>query len=262
MRIVVKVGSSTLTHTNGHLRIRTAETLCRALCDLKNSGNEVVLVSSGAISMGVGKLGLSARPHDMPGKQAAAAVGQCELMYAYDKLFTEYAQCVAQILLTGEDLQHADRCENFRNTVTRLLSLSVLPIINENDTVSTDEIAVGDNDSLAAIVAANLSADLLVLLSDIDGLYTADPHKDAGARFVPVVEEITPEIRQMAGGAGSAMGTGGMQTKLRGAALATDAGCDMIIMNGEDPRRLYDLQTDRAPGTRFLAARPEKGEKK
>ena len=131
MRIVVKVGSSTLTHTNGHLRIRTAETLCRALCDLKNSGNEVVLVSSGAISMGVGKLGLSARPHDMPGKQAAAAVGQCELMYAYDKLFTEYAQSVAQILLTGEDLQHADRCENFRNTVTRLLSLSVLPIINE-----------------------------------------------------------------------------------------------------------------------------------
>ena len=223
MRIVVKVGSSTLTHTNGHLRIRTAETLCRALCDLKNSGNEVVLVSSGAISMGVGKLGLSARP---------------------------------------QDLQHADRCENFRNTVTRLLSLSVLPIINENDTISTAEITVGDNDSLAAIVAANLSADLLVLLSDIDGLYTADPHKDAGARFVPVVEEITPEIRQMAGGAGSAMGTGGMQTKLRAAEIATAAGCDMIIMNGEDPRRLYDLQTDRAPGTRFLAARPEKGEKK
>ena len=172
MRIVVKVGTSTLAHSTGRLNIRRVEALVKVLSDLKNAGHEVILVSSGAIGMGVGKLGLRERPSDMPTKQAAAAVGQCELMYVYDKLFSEYNHTVAQILLTGDDLSHADRHENFCNTMSRLLELGVLPIINENDTVATTEIAVGDNDTLGAIVAVSTGADLLVLLSDIDGLYT------------------------------------------------------------------------------------------
>lgn len=177
MRIVIKIGTSTLTHATGHMNIRHVEQLCRVVSDLKNSGLEIILVSSGAIGMGVGKLGLRARPSDMPTKQAAAAVGQCELMYCYDRYFAEYNHTIGQILLTGSDLNNEERYINFRSTINRLLELGVLPIINENDTVATDEIAVGDNDTLAAIVAAGTDADLLILLSDIDGLYTADPHK-------------------------------------------------------------------------------------
>ena len=251
MRIVIKVGTSTLTHATGNLNIRHVEKLCLVLSDLKNAGNEIILVSSGAIGMGVGKLGLTKKPDDMPTKQAAAAVGQCELMYVYDKQFSEYGHCIAQILLTGSDLENADRSENFKNTLNRLLEMNVLPVVNENDTVSTDEISVGDNDSLAAIVAVQAQADLLILLSDIEGLYTADPHKDKNAKLIEGVYEITDEIRALGGGAGSSLGTGGMCTKIKAASHCMEQGIDMVITTGDRPELLYDIIEGKAVGTRF-----------
>lgn len=252
MRIVVKVGTSTLAHATGRLNIRHVEELVKVLSDLKNAGHEVILVSSGAIGMGVGKLNLPGKPSDMPSKQAAAAVGQCELMYTYDRLFGQYNHTVAQILLTGNDIENEERRTNFKNTIFRLLELQVLPVINENDTVVTAEIKVGDNDTLGAIVACNINADLLVLLSDIEGLYTADPRKNPNATLIPVVESVTAEVEALAGGAGSGLGTGGMATKLRAAKLVTQNGCDMIITNGERPRILYDIVAGKPVGTRFL----------
>ena len=252
MRIVVKVGTSTLAHAAGLLNIRRVEGLVKVLSDLKNEGHQLVLVSSGAIGMGVGKLNLPGRPADMPTKQAAAAVGQCELMYTYDKLFTQYNHTVAQILLTGQDVEDPERRQNFENTMERLLELGALPIINENDTVATAEIKVGDNDTLGAIVACAVRADLLVLLSDIEGLYTADPRKDPGATLIPVVEAVTPEIESLAGGVGSGLATGGMATKLRAAKMVNEMGCDMIITNGERPKVLYDIMDGKKVGTRFL----------
>lgn len=252
MRTVIKVGTSTLAHPTGHLNIRHMEELCKVLSDLKNAGSEVILVSSGAIGMGMGKLRLSERPKTLPDKQAAAAVGQCELMYTYDKLFSEYNHTVAQILLTGSDVRDEHRRENFINTTERLLALGALPIINENDTVATEELGIGDNDTLSAIVASHLHADLLVLLSDIDGLFTANPRVDPNAQLIPVVDELTPEILASAGGSGSAIGTGGMQTKLTAARMVMDVGCDMVIANGADPRILYDILEGKAVGTRFL----------
>ncbi|MBR3894663.1 MAG: glutamate 5-kinase [Clostridia bacterium] len=251
MRVVVKVGTSTLAHGTGCLNIRRVETLCRVLSDLKNSGHEVILVSSGAIGMGVGKLSLKERPQDIPTKQAAAAVGQCELMYTYDKLFGEYHHTVAQILLTGSDFRHDDRYHNFQNTMRRLLELGVLPIINENDTIATEEIKVGDNDTLSAMVAVSVGAERLILLSDIDGLYTSDPRRDPNATLIPEVKELTPEIMALAGGEGSSLGTGGMKTKLHAAELCMVAGCEMMILNGENPMLLYDLFDGKAVGTRF-----------
>ena len=251
MRVVIKVGTSTLTHKTGNLNIRHIETLCRVLSDLKNAGHELVLVSSGAIGMGVGKLCLKERPSDMPTKQAAAAVGQCELMYTYDRLFSAYNHTVARILLTGEDMHHADRYENFRNTLHRLLELGALPIINENDTVSTAEIAVGDNDTLGAIVAKGADAELLVLLTDIDGLYTADPRTNPDATLVAEVSEITPELLATAGGKGSALGTGGMATKLSAAAMCMKNGISTVIANGDDPELLYDILEGKPVGTLF-----------
>lgn len=253
MRVVVKVGTSTLTHETGRLNIRLVEELCRILSDLKNAGHEIILVTSGAIGMGVGKLQLSERPKDIPTKQASAAVGQCELMYTYDKLFQEYRHTVAQILLTGSDFVHEDRHLNFRNTIRRLLELQVLPIINENDTIATEEIGVGDNDTLSAMVAVSVNADRLILLSDIDGLYTADPHKVADAKLVHEVPELTPEIMALGGGAGSDLGTGGMKTKLNAAKICTEEGCEMVILNGSKPSLLYDLFDGKTVGTRFLA---------
>ena len=253
MRIVVKVGTSTLAHATGRLNIRHVEELVKVLSDLKNAGHEIILVSSGAIGMGVGKLNLPGKPSDMPTKQAAAAVGQCELMYTYDRLFLAYNHTVAQVLLTGEDVDHPERRENFENTMERLLELGALPIINENDTIATAEIKVGDNDTLGAIVACCVRADLLVLLSDIEGLYTADPRNDPAATLIPVVEEVTPDIEALAGGVGSSLGTGGMATKLRAAKMVTTQGCDMVITNGERPDRLYDIAQGKAVGTRFLA---------
>lgn len=257
MKAVIKVGTSTLAHPTGNLNIRRMESLCRILSDLKNAGHEIILVSSGAIGMGVGKLNLGSRPSDTAGKQAAAAVGQCELMYTYDKLFSEYNHTVAQILLTADDLRHADRHENFENTMQKLLALRVLPVINENDTVATEEIEIGDNDTLAAIVAVSVKADLLVLLSDIDGLYTADPHRDPNAKLIARVEKLDDSIMALGGGKGSSLGTGGMQTKLRAAKIATEAGCDMVISNGADPERLYDILEGKSVGTRFVAPRAD-----
>jgi glutamate 5-kinase len=252
MRIVVKVGTSTLAHATGRLNIRHVEELVKVLSDLKNAGHEMILVSSGAIGMGVGKLNLPGRPADMPTKQAAAAVGQCELMYTYDRLFAQYNHNVAQILLTGDDIHHEHRRHNFENTMFRLLELGALPVINENDTIATDEIKVGDNDTLGAIVAASVKADLLVLLSDIEGLYTADPRKDPTARLIPQVEQVTAEIEALAGDKGSELAVGGMATKLRAAKMVTAHGCDMVITNGEHPERLYDIAEGKPVGTRFL----------
>lgn len=252
MRIVVKVGTSTLAYPTGCLDIRHVEIMVKTLSDLKNAGHEIVLVSSGAIGMGVGRLSLKSRPEDMPTKQAAASVGQCELMYTYDKLFGEYNHIVGQILLTGSDFSHADRKENFENTILRLIELGAIPVVNENDTIATDEISVGDNDTLAAMVACSVNADLLILLSDIDGLYTKDPHKCHDAELIPVVEEITPEIIELADGKGSSLGTGGMVTKLHAAGIAMELGVDMVIANGARPRRMYQIVEGEAVGTRFL----------
>ena len=255
MRIVIKIGTSTLAHPTGHLNIRLVEGLCKTISDIKNAGHQVILVSSGAIGMGVGKLGLLERPKDIPTKQAAAAVGQCELMYPYDKLFGEYNHTVAQLLITGEDIRSHQRHQNFSNTLNRLLELGALPIINENDTVSTDEIVIGDNDTLAAYVAESVGAELLVLLSDINGLYTADPHRDPNAQLIPVIEKLTEEIYALAGTSSTKQGTGGMVTKLRAAAIATEAGCDMVIANGKDPDNLYAILDGKPVGTRFIGGK-------
>ena len=211
MRIVIKVGTSTLAHPTGRLNIQRIELLCKVMSDLKNAGHQIILVSSGAIAMGFGKLNLPERPKDVPTKQASAAVGQCELMYTYDKLFTEYNHTVAQLLITRPDIAGGGRRrENFHVTLERLLELGALPIINENDTISTEEISIGDNDTLSAMVAASIRADLLILLSDIDGLYDSDPHENPDARLIPVVERLDDHIRALAGGSGSSLGTGGM----------------------------------------------------
>ena len=251
MRIVVKIGTSTLAHSTGHLNIRLVEQLCKILSDIKNSGHQVIMVSSGAIGMGVGKLGLRSRPTDIPTKQAAAAVGQCELMYTYDKLFSEYHHTVAQLLITGDDVASAERHANFSNTINRLLELDALPIINENDTVSTAELGIGDNDTLAAIVAQSVSADLRVLLSDIDGLYTADPHTDPDAKLIEKVTVLDESITALAGGSNGKQGTGGMVTKLHAARICMDCGCDMVIANGANPENLYDILDGKSVGTKF-----------
>ena len=251
MRIVVKIGTSTLAHPSGHLHIRRVETLCKIMSDIKNAGHEVILVSSGAIGMGVGKLGLRQRPTDIPSKQAAAAVGQCELMYTYDKLFGEYHHTVAQLLITRDDTVNEKRHSNFINTLNRLLELGTLPIINENDTIATDEIVIGDNDTLAAIVAKSIQADLLVLLSDIDGLYTADPHKDENAVLISRVNKVDEKILALAGVSSTTQGTGGMVTKLHAAEICLGCGCDMVIANGSRPENLYDILDGKAVGTTF-----------
>ena len=255
MRIVVKVGTSTLAHATGRLNIRHVEQLVKVLSDLKNAGHQVILVSSGAIGMGVGKLNLTSRPTDMPTKQAAAAVGQCELIYIYDKLFGDYHHTVAQLLITGDDTADETRHRNFTNTLSRLLELGALPILNENDTVATEEIVIGDNDTLAAIVAKSVQADLLILLSDIDGLYTADPHTHPQAQLLHRITAIDDSVRQLAGVSGSTQGTGGMVTKLRAAEICMDCGCDMVIANGNRPESLYDILDGKGIGTRFFCGR-------
>lgn len=252
MRIVVKIGTSTLAYATGQLNIRRVEELCKTMSDIRNAGHELILVSSGAIGMGVGKLGLRTRPRDIPTKQAAAAVGQCELMYVYDKLFSEYHHTVAQLLITADNLSNETRHANFTNTLNRLMELGAVPVINENDTVATDEIVIGDNDTLAAMVAESVEANLLVLLSDIDGLYTADPHADPTARLLPVVHRVDDGVRALAGVSSTDQGTGGMVTKLRAAEICLNCGCEMVIANGREPRLLYDIVEGKPVGTRFV----------
>lgn len=252
MRIVIKIGTSTLAYSTGHLNIRHIESFCKVLSDIKNSGLEVIVVSSGAVGMGMGKLGLKERPTELALKQAAAAVGQCELMYTYDRLFGEHNHTVAQMLLTAGNLTDENQHANFNNTLQKLLELNVIPIINENDTVTTKELVIGDNDTLAAIVAESVNADLLVLLSDIDGVFTADPRLDATAQLIPVIDEITPDIEALAGGSGTNVGTGGMATKIEAAKIAMQAGCDMVIANGTDPSILYNIVDGKPVGTRFI----------
>jgi len=251
MRIIIKVGTSTLAHPTGHLNIRRVEHLCKVMSDIKNSGHELILVSSGAIGMGVGKLGLRQRPSDIPTKQAAAAVGQCELMYTYDKLFGEYHHTVAQLLITGDDIACEKRHGNFSNTLNRLLELGALPILNENDTIATDEIVIGDNDTLAAIVAQSVQADKLILLSDIDGLYTADPRNDPSAKLIHTVHTVDDTIKALAGVSSTKQGTGGMVTKLRAAEICLGCGCEMVIANGKNPDLLYDILDGKQVGTTF-----------
>ncbi len=253
-RVVIKLGTSTLTHKTGKLNIRRMGNLVKVLADLQNAGKEIILVSSGAIGLGVGKLGLREKPKDTPTKQAAAAVGQCELMYLYDDLFENYGIPVAQILLTKAILE-TERRKNVENTFEKLISMGVIPIVNENDTVAIDELEleIGENDSLSAIVANLAKAELLVILSDIDGLYDSDPRKNPDAKLIPIVTEITDYIEQIAGGAGSELGTGGMATKINAARIAVEAGIDMIIMNGSNPYKLYDLFENKETGTLFIS---------
>lgn len=253
MRIVIKIGTSNITYSTGCLNLRHVQKLVEIISDIKNAGHEVILVSSGAIAMGVGKLNLADRPSDIAGKQACAAVGQCELMYTYDRLFGEYNHTVAQILLTAPDLANDGRREKFQNTIEKLLAYSALPIINENDTVATEEIEFGDNDTLGAKVATAANADILILLSDIDGLYTKDPRSNPDAEFIPEVYELSDDVMALGGGAGTKHGTGGMETKLKAAKIATDAGCDMIIMNGAKLEQLYSIVDGERVGTRFYA---------
>jgi glutamate 5-kinase len=252
MRIVIKVGTSTLAHATGLLNIKRVEKMCKVISDLKNAGHEIVLVSSGAIGMGLGKLGLTKRPADISVCQAAAAIGQCELMYTYDKLFAEYNHTVAQILITGAFVAIEDYGKNLNNTLFRLLERGVIPIVNENDTVTTEEIIIGDNDTLGAIIADRVDADVLIILSDIDGFFTANPNIDPTAERISVVEQITPEIEALAGDKGSALGTGGMITKIKAAKLVTARGIDMVIANGKDPDILYDIVEGGGVCTRFL----------
>ncbi len=252
-RIVVKVGTSTLTHhRTGRLNIRRVERLVKTLSDLYNAGHEVILVSSGAIGLGMGKLGMTTKPQDTPGKQACAAVGQCELMNLYDNLFADFSITVAQVLVTKYVLLE-DRRKNVENTLERLLQVGAIPIVNENDTVAIDELEleVGENDSLAARVATLANAELLIIMSDIDGLYDKDPHKSDEARLIPIVHEIDDTIRDLAGGAGSKFGTGGMKTKINAVEIAYEADMDVILMNGRRPEALYDLFEDKRIGTLF-----------
>lgn len=256
-RIVIKIGSSTITHPlTGGINLLKMEKLVRVLTDLKNQGKEVVLVSSGAIAVGRKTVGLKEKPQETSLKQACAAVGQARLMMVYQKLFAEYNQVPAQILMTKYTMINDISRKNAQNTFRELLNMEVIPIVNENDTVSTDELEYGefgDNDTLSAIVAALIGADLLILMSDIDGLYTDDPRNNPDAEFIELVEEINDELEEMGKGAGSSVGTGGMATKISAAKIATDSGADMVIANGEDIYTINEIMTGVNVGTLFKA---------
>ena len=248
-RIVVKVGTSTLAHKTGLMNIQRMEKLVRVLADLKNSGREIILVSSGAIGIGVGKMGLPQKPVETPAKQACAAIGQCELMYCYDKYFSEYNHSVAQVLLTRDILDSPERKQNVVNTFQNLLHYGAIPVVNENDTVAVEEIVFGDNDTLSAIVGSLVETDLLVILSDIDGVFEQNPRENPDAKLIPRIPEITDAIRALAGDHGTSLGTGGMITKISAAQIGLDAGFPTVIMNGSRPELLYDLLEGREVGT-------------
>lgn len=250
-RIVFKVGTSTLTYETGKINIRRMVKLCSVLADLHNSGREIVLVTSGAIGVGVGKLGLKEKPKDIPGRQAAATVGQCELMFMYDKFFGENGVKTGQLLITKSDIESPDRKLNLENTFEKLFEYGAVPIINENDSVATEEIVYGDNDSLSAIVASLIHADALIILSDIDGLFDENPNENPDARLIPIVKEINDDILALCGGAGSNRGTGGMITKIHAADIAAKAGIPTVIMNGEAPQDIYKIIDGHSVGTLF-----------
>ncbi|MGN0579278.1 MAG: glutamate 5-kinase [Ruminococcus sp.] len=254
-RIVIKLGTSTIAHKTGKLNIRRMNSLVRVISDLHNSGREIIIVSSGAVGLGAGKIGLPEKPRDTRTKQAVAAIGQCELMHIYDDMFEKYSVTVAQILLTKTIIENPNHCSNFRSTIERLSLMGVIPIVNENDTIAIDELEleIGENDSLSALVAELSNADLLLILSDIDGLYDDDPHKNPDAKPIYYVDKITPEIERAAGGTDSKLGTGGMTTKISAAKIAANAGIDMVIMNGKNPDLLYDLFENKEIGTFFKA---------
>lgn len=252
-RIVIKVGSSTITYGNGKRNFSRIDRLAREIADLANQGKEIILVSSGAVAVGVDRLGLAAKPKTIPGKQAAAAVGQGVLMHTYEKIFAEYGQIVAQVLLTRMDSVDRHRYTNSRNTFLALLEHKVIPIVNENDVVAIDELKIGDNDNLSALVAGIIDADLLIILSDIDGLYTANPQNDPNAKLVPEVTDITPEIEASAGDAGSKVGTGGMFTKIQAAKMATSSGINMVIASGEEKDAISRILEGEEIGTLFVS---------
>ena len=258
-RVVIKIGSSSLTHPEtGNLNFIKMMHLVRELCDMRNRGMDVCLVSSGAIAVGRKTIGLTERPKDISEKQACAAIGQARLMMTYEKMFSEYNQVMAQILMTKNTMVNPTSRENAKNTFEELFHLGVIPIVNENDTVSTYEMQFGDNDTLSAIVASLVEADLLILLSDIDGLYTDDPHKNPNAKLIDVVEQMDESLFEMAkDSTGSDVGTGGMATKLAAAQIATNSGTDMIIANGEDVCILHHILDDSFTGTIFKANRKE-----
>ncbi|KOF56167.1 MULTISPECIES: glutamate 5-kinase [Clostridium] len=252
-KVVIKVGSSTITHPNGLLNLYRIEHLVRQISDLNNRGLEVVLVTSGAIGAGFRKLGFKEKPKSIPENQAAAAVGQGILMHTYEKFFSEYGQTVAQILINREDIFNEERFENAQNTFSELLKKSIIPIVNENDATIVEEIKFGDNDTLSAHVASLIGADLLILLSDIDGLYNCNPRTNPDAILISKVDEITTEIEDSAEGAGSNLGTGGMFTKIKAAKIATEAGASMIIANGEAQNVIVDLLNYKNIGTLFIS---------
>ena len=254
-RIVVKVGTSTLTYDTGKINIRRMSKLAQVLSDLKNAGIEVTLVTSGAIGVGVGKLGLKERPKDTPGRQAAATVGQCELMFLYDKFFGEYGNITGQLLVTKDDFENEERHKNLHNSFMKLFEYGAIPIVNENDSVAVEEIVFGDNDSLSAHVAKIVDADTLIILTDIDGLFSANPKENEDAVLIHSVDKITDDILALAGGAGTNRGTGGMITKLHAAQIATAAGINTVVMNGDDPEDIYKLIDGRQIGTLFKSQR-------
>lgn len=252
-RIVFKVGTSTLTYEGGGINIRRVEKLVRVLSDIKNQGKDIILVTSGAIGIGMGKLGITERPKETKDKQALAAIGQCELMDFYSRLFSDYNHTVAQLLLTKDVVDNSVLKHNAQNTFETLLSLGAVPIVNENDSISAEQIEFGDNDTLSAIVASLTNADMLIILSDIDGLYDKNPAVNPDAKLIPLVENITNDIKEVASGAGTMRGTGGMITKISAAEIATAAGVDMFILNGKDPCIIYELADGGKVGTLFRA---------
>ena len=258
-RIVVKVGTSSLTYSTGQIHLRQIELLARVLSDLRHEGREVVLVTSGAVSVGRSKIGLLEKPKTLREKQAASAIGQSELMSIYSKLFSEYGCDVAQVLLTKNVIEDAQRKQNAITTFNTLLEWGVVPIVNENDAISTEELQFGDfgdNDTLSAMVASLIDADLLIILSDIDGLYSADPHKDNRAKLIGEIDEITDELFEIAGEAGTSRGTGGMATKLKAAKAVMPRGINMVIANGGQPAVIYDILEGKQVGTLFKGQKP------
>lgn len=255
-RIIVKVGTTSLTYTNGRMDLKRIDNLAWVLSDLRNQGKDVVLVSSGAIAVGADRLNLSERPRDIIGKQAASAVGQAVLMQIYENFFMKYNQKVAQILLTNDVFEYPSKRRNAKNTIIKLLEMGVIPIVNENDTVATEELhEISDNDTLSAYVCSLVDGDILVILSDIDGMYTKDPKKNADAEIISVIDEITREIKLLAGESASSFGTGGMITKVSAAEYVNSSGADMVIASGNRPEILFDILNGKSVGTLFSVKR-------